>query len=511
MKKKLISMLAIVSLLLVISCTKDEIGDSAELTLSEKVISVEAKATEKTVIVTTDQDNWKAFATASEWVTLTQNGATLVIKVAENKSVKGRKCNIVLMAGSANETIELTQKGAEGSATITPEDIKVDQYEGNLVVDIVGNDKDWTATTDADWITLTPKQYKYELGIQYAENIERTDRIAKIIVTIGDVNKEIVVQQSGILFYLLPYLNFRGNFRDIKTFETARKSDMIDRVPYADDWNYDTKSPYFYRIRYFMKDASGKSYQESHTYARNVEEFQKELPGFRTFLEDNGFKLENGKTDLYHNEEKSVSAEITIIKDKDIAAVVYRYVPKQDKAYPTFKKLPNIPELAWGATNQDLQDYEAANNGTPNSSFTQIDPSKMFDILTFDVNSTDDEIPFMRMYMTGHDNMGGVLFKDGLIIKDVFFKNTELAYYRGHTGDYFLTKEFLQLAKDSGYGDPTEGTNDYTDFKNTAENTVMKVKISPNFNNTLEIIFQRIDGIAKANSNSFSNGLSNVE
>ncbi len=496
-------MLAIAGLLFATSCSKDEIDDSAELAVSEEVIAFEAKAAEKTITVTTDEDNWKAFATASEWVTLTRNGANLVVKVAENKSVNSRKCDIVLMAGSANGKIEVTQKGAEGAGTIAPNDIKVDQYEGDVVVDIVANDEEWTATTDADWITLTPRQYKHELGIKYAENKERTERTARITVTIGNVNKEIVVKQSGILFYLLPYLDFSGNARTIKEFEFARKSDMIDRTPDADDWNFNTRSPYLWRVRYFMKDASGNAYQEAHTYARGIKEFKEELPGFITFLEENGFKLKEGTDDIYHNEEKSVSAQIKIIENRNIAAVVYVYVPKQDKAYPTFKKFPNIPELPWGSTNQDIEDYEADNDGVMDTQATKIDPTKMYDFLQFNVNSNDDEAPLVRMYFTGHDNMDEKYLKNGLIIKQCFYEKTELAYYKSVNGYYFMTKEFLQLAKDNGYGEPTQGTNDYTEFKNVEENTIMRVKI--NSSNILEMLFQRIDGINKANSNSFSN------
>lgn len=506
MKKILVSMLAIASLLFATSCSKDEIDDSAELILSETAITFEAKSTEKTVVVTTDQDDWKAFATSSEWVTLTRNGANLVIKVAENKSVKQRKCDVVLMAGSANGTIAITQKGAEGAGTIAPNDIKVEQYEGNLTVDIDVNDEDWTAITDADWITLTPKQYKHELGIKYAENTERTDRTAKITITIGNVNKEVVVKQSGILFYLLPYLDFRGNARDIKEFEFARRSDMVDRTPDASDWLFNTKSPYLWRTRYFMKDASGNSFQEAHTYARGVAEFKKELPGFIAFLEENGFKLQEGKDNVYHNEEKSVSAEFRILEQQNIAAVVYVYVPKQDKAYPTFKKFPDMPELAWGATNQDIKDYEAKHDGTINTQQTKIDPTQMYDFLVYSVNSSDNEAPVMRMYMTGHDNMGGVMFKDGLIIKDCFYKNTELAFYRAITGYYYMTKEFLQLAKDNGYGEPIQGTNDYTDFINGTNNTTMKVKVK---DDVLEIIFMRTDGMVKQGS--VSNVLANMK
>ncbi len=226
MKRILVSMLAVVSLLLVASCSKDENGDSAELMLSEKSIAFESKAGEKTVTVTTDQDDWKAFATASEWVTLVRDGANVTIKVAENRAVKERKCDVVFMAGSANGKIEITQKGADATGAITENDIKVDQYEGNVTVDIAVNDKDWTATTDADWITLIPKQYKHELTIKYTENKERTHRTGKIVVNIGEVKKEIMIKQNGILFYLLPYLDFRGNAKEIKKFEFARKSDM---------------------------------------------------------------------------------------------------------------------------------------------------------------------------------------------------------------------------------------------------------------------------------------------
>ncbi len=507
MKKFLLGMLAIVGLLFVTSCSSDDSSGFEESTLSiqKNEVKFTKDSGKKSIAVTTDATKWSAIGSA-DWIKATRNGNQLEITVSENTSIKAREGKVLIVAGTSSADVLVKQEGAKGSASINLENIEITQYDGNLTIDVIANDVNWTATTDADWLTLTPKTQKYELDIAYKENTERTDRTAKIIITIGNTNKEITVKQSGILFYLLPYLDFRGNARDIKEFEFARRSDMVDRTPDASDWIFNTRSPYLWRTRYFMKDASGNSFQEAHTYARGVAEFKKELPGLITFLKENGFKPEEGKDNIYHNEEKSVSAEFRIIEDQNIAAVVYVYIPKQDKAYPTFKKFPDMPELVWGATNEDIKAYEASHDGTLNTEQSKIDPTQMYDFLLYSVNSNANEVPFMRMYMTGHDNMGGVMFKDGLIIKDAFYKNTELAYYKAITGYYYMTKEFLKLAKDNGYGEPIQGTNDYTDFINTTNNTTMKVKVK---DDTLEIIFMRTDGIAKQGS--VTNGLANMK
>lgn len=497
MKKLLMILIALFSVALpFVSCTDDESEDTVYLHVDETNITFEAPGETYTIPVDCDYPDWRVFAT-TEWLQAKREGDNIEVVVSTNPTVEDRSCSIILIAGGANENIEVVQHGAKGDGTLSPNEISIDQFGGTKTVDVVCNDPHWEASTEADWIKLTPKPYKYELDITYAENVKREGRTARILIKMGKINKEIVVVQSGILFYLLPYLDFHGNIKDIKAFESARHSQLLERFPHATDWNYDTTSPFFPRVRYFMKDARGTAIKEVHAFAPSIEEFRAHMPEFISFLEDHGFVKQPDEDFVFFNEELSVAAEINLMEDKKIAGVAYVYMAKQEKEYPTFSSFPAMDELPWGATNEEIQAYEKNHGGTVQDAMTKIDPEEAFDMLAFDVKSTDPESPFFRLYLTGHDK-SGMMFKDGVIVKDCFYRNTQLAFYQGASGDYYLTKEFIELTKQNGYKMLDGDQNGYIIFVNADTNTTMKVKVNAEFQNSLEILLQRTDGMVQA-------------
>ncbi len=498
MKKILIVMSLVATMLSIFpSCKNDDVFENLiELSLSEERFEVPADASEKVLEITSNSDKLQVISDR-DWVEPVIEGTSLRIKVSQNTTIKMRKAKVLVLANGVSAAVEIAQRPATGEAVINPDKIEIDQYANSKTIDVFANDKNWTATTDVDWIQLNAKQAKSELVITCAPNKERAERTGHIFITIASVNKEIVVKQKGVLYYLLPCLDFSKNIRYIQKFEEARRSRKLDRTPESSDWIFDTESELFNRIRYFMKDASGKAMDEVHLFCQDLPTFKSKLSDIKNYLIQEGFepKVENGvpSATYFYNEQLSVAGEITIKEQFKFGAIVFRYVAKQDKAYPTFTTFPWSTELPWASSVDEVKAYEAKHNGTVNKDMTKASsPQQPYDLLGFDVKDNGDrETPFLRLYMV-IQTIPGFEDKGGLTIKNLMYKDVSLAFYQSVTGEYFMTQEFKDLAIKNGYK-PMEGDqNGYISFKNETEKTILGVKVQEMGGQaSLEILFRK--------------------
>ncbi len=476
MKRFLVMMLAIVGVLFATSCSDDE--DENSLTLSKTAFEFEQGASNTEVTVTTDVENWFPIKSA-DWIELEVKDDKLIIKVAENKTLSNRKDKILVIAGNVNAAIEVTQKAAKGDAVINPENVVLQDFKGVKMVEVIANDKNWTAKTDADWLTLTAKPYKSELWIKHAKNEKIEDRTAKITLTIGGIDKVIEVRQNGLQFYLLPYMNFSGDFEDVTDFEAERRNKFAFKM--QDSYIFDTRSALFNMIYYIIKD-TGTNYIEAKVYVKDAALFKEKRAEFNSFLVKKGFVKE--KEDVYFNSEYSVRASISD------GLVVYRYIPVQKGDYSTFKKFPYI-DLNWGDTNENVANYEKKHKGTFNENNSIVDnPEQPFDLLEYDVEADNDEIPYLRQYVVGKKGNGKL--KEGLVVTTQFFKKLELAFFEVD-GKYAPTKEFIKLAENEGFtyiGGP-DNLNAYNFIKEST-NTGMSVTMSKD-GKSFYILMNRLD------------------
>ncbi len=439
MNKVLLLMLSIAGLLLITSCSDDE-PEMASLSLSQNSVVIKEGVTEANVVVTTNQHEWSAISLANNWLEVNCVGNILKIKAAKNKTVALRKGQILVIAGSTNKTIGVTQEGIAGNIELSEEAISVDEYAGKKVIDVVTNDKEWTAITDADWLTLNLKKRKEELHISYTKNTERAERVAKIFITAGNKNKELLVTQKGILFYLMPFDEVGGDANMMLDFEMARKSLLI-RQPDGNNntslWDFRTRSALFPEVRYVLPD---NSLSQMVTFA-DKELLKKELAEFEKYLIKNGYEK---KSDfLYGNMDKELEATI----NTDEGYVHYVYTPSQDKAYPTFKKFP-YGFIEWGARKDKIDTYEADNKGMLNDEYTIInEPGKSYDFLFYDVTDEDDEKPLARGYWVYHEDKSN----PGLLETAKYFEKIELVFFKAGDGTMRLTNEFKALCQREGF------------------------------------------------------------
>ncbi len=449
MKRIYVRMLLIIGVLFAMSCSKDDVNEPSKLVLSQKVVNFDAQASEKSISVVTNEE-WTAKGT--DWITTKKEGNNLIVKVKANKNIVSREGVVSVKAGKLSASIKVVQAGKKGEVELSTDKLNFSNTKGKAVVKIHSNAKNWTASSDVDWLTLIPKQQKAELIVECNVNTETAERTGVITVKVGDITKIINVKQEGGLLYILPYLDFKNPTGEaIDKFEKARNS--VEKDKRTGVISYETKSPLFNKILYVFEEGV---YVQSAAYTVSSEVMKNNLDDFKAFLEKKGFKLVSDDG-LYKNEELSVSAKIVMSKSQ--AAVIYTYIPEQDRAYPSFKKFPYPPYMEWGVKKEQVDSFEAKNGGTINKR-TRIGGNRpdtgkpyKFDFLVFDTKSKDEGQTSMHLYLVGHENEN----QSGLYEVGMLMKNTELAFYKSGVG-VALTKEFKEVCKKEGF--------EYMDIKN---------------------------------------------
>ncbi len=487
-------MLAIVGMLFATSCSKDE-KEETILTLSEKVVTFKSDGEEKSVTVTSNEE-W--VAEGPTWLELRKEEKKLVLKVAPNKTLEELKGEVKVVAGSLVEIIKVTQQGMEGKATITPENLELGDAEGEVTVKVVANVDSWTAKADVDWLTVTPKPESDELLVKHSKNASAEDRKGVITVTIGKTEKTINVVQSGKMFFIMPYIDF-ANFsaEAIKKFETERGSqktkDETGRLEFK------TRSEMFAQTWYITAIPNS-------CYSITTPDLMREnFADFAQFLKSKGFKQTAAGGKNFINEELKVNAQVIILEQ--IAGVAYKKIESTDNPNnggdqndaETFKKFPWISELAWGATEEQVNEYEKANGGTLVEELTKRDlENGKFDALAYKTETKDGTQPHYRFYLIAHDKSGGI--KDGLVVKELQYKELGLVYTKVNKNSYVISKKFSAFAKAEGFEAEGMDEEKWDAYTNTGKNTLLftkPVKFTGEDTPTLRFKLQRADAVNK--------------
>ncbi len=469
MKRNYVKILLMIGVLFTISCSKDEGNETPKLILSEKILNFDAKATEKSISVVADEE-WVAVGT--DWIETKKEGNNLIIKVKANKTIESREGAVSVKAGSVSDFVKVVQTGLKGKVELSTEKITFSDAKEKTVIEVDANDKDWTASSDVDWLTLTEKHHKAELIIECKDNKAEEERIGIITIKVGDFNKNIEVKQLGRLFFFLPYTDFTGTREQIKVFEEARKN-ILNQNTVSEQLSYNTRSEMFHRMIYKFGREDDK-YKMCVLYAKSVEKMKEEFDNFTTFLVNKGFEKESQF--VYKNLKSYVVATITLSGYG--AFVTYRAIPKQDKDYPTFKKFPYLDELPWfSSKNEDIKAWETKNGGTLDKEGSKVGiEGRDFDELHFKVDAKNDESAYFRLYGVGKPNNPSN-YKEGLLLKEQYFRKISLAFFE-NDGEFVFTKEFLALVKKEGFvlrGGP-DGDNYYT-FVNGSKQLYLLVRV----------------------------------
>lgn len=460
MKQKLLFILILLGILFTVSCSKDEMDDPT-LTLSETGTIDFPKATsEKTVTVTTNQTEWTA-VTNAEWTELILSGKTLTIKALENTTTVSRKADITVMAGGLGRKLLITQSGSNITIVTIPDKLEINQWGGTYQFDVNANTKDWTVTSDADWVKVTPRQFKSEVMIEVAENVKREARVAKLTLA-GDGNKspkEFTITQSGIMYYIMPYLKMGASLTELQAFETARKSEMTQDINaiLGGPYTFRTKSSAFPSIVYTFTTEK----LSAATLNSVLKKEELESAELDKMLTDNNFKLINKTTTskVYEQDLEKVTLRATVSLANN-GKIVFTATPRQTQDYPTFDTMP-YGFTDFTASKATVMDWEPKNGGKYDVVFS--DPAQGF--IAFKA-----PLPWIiRSYIFET--------KPTLIQTMNFIPKITYVYFE-YEGQYLPTKEFSALIKNEGFQYAGAGNTGLQFYDNSTKNLRMGIKVA---------------------------------
>ena len=200
--KKIVSILSTV-VLVAASCQKPV---EPSLSLKDQEISAPAAGLEQTVTFQTNQD-WSATPDAG-WVTVTpasgsaaDGSATITVSVVKNDTFDARTAKVSVKAGPLSATITVNQAGKDVVFTLSDQQLNAEAAGLEKTIEFESN-TDWTASSDASWLTVTPasgkaSDAKVSITIKAEENDTFDARTAKINVTAGKKSAVITVNQAG--------------------------------------------------------------------------------------------------------------------------------------------------------------------------------------------------------------------------------------------------------------------------------------------------------------------------
>ena len=143
-------------------------------------------------IVTTDQ-SWIHPAPTSG----TGNG-TLEISVDANTAESERRGIVQISVGTTTQKIAVVQQGT--TVNISCDEVLTNSRPCTLDLSIAGEESPWTATSDVDWLTLTPQEGlgNAQVQVAVADNNATTSRTGTVSVTFSDVlTRQLSFTQPG--------------------------------------------------------------------------------------------------------------------------------------------------------------------------------------------------------------------------------------------------------------------------------------------------------------------------
>mgnify|MGYP006362615211 FL=1 len=200
--KKIVSILSTV-VLVAASCQKPV---EPSLSLKDQEISAPAAGLEQTVTFQTNQD-WSATPDAG-WVTVTptsgsaaDGSATITVSVVKNDTFDARSAKVSVKAGPLSATITVNQAGKDVVFTLSDQQLNAETAGLEKTIEFESN-TDWTASSDASWLTVTPasgkaSDAKVSITIKAEKNETFDARTAKVNVTAGENSAVITVSQAG--------------------------------------------------------------------------------------------------------------------------------------------------------------------------------------------------------------------------------------------------------------------------------------------------------------------------
>jgi hypothetical protein len=124
--------------------------------------------------------------------------AAIQITYEQNTGLTPRIAEITVTGDGLTATTILVQEGAEPTANVSPGNINVTYFAGNVSFDVISN-LAWTASADSAWLTVTPSgNLSGTLVASYPQNPYYAERVSTISVAVpGKEPQKVTVTQSS--------------------------------------------------------------------------------------------------------------------------------------------------------------------------------------------------------------------------------------------------------------------------------------------------------------------------
>lgn len=160
----------------------------------------------QTLVVMTNQADWDATVpSTATWCRVEKSAATLIVQVDSNTLTSGRRCEILLTAGSGSDilrrTVSVVQLGSTPELILSDNSVLFDGSESVRSITVF-TEGTWTAETDDGWCTLLPGDQTLTM---YAEQNPSTTarRYGTVNIRAGSLSQTLqIIQQPDITLVL---------------------------------------------------------------------------------------------------------------------------------------------------------------------------------------------------------------------------------------------------------------------------------------------------------------------
>lgn len=454
-----------------ISCQREQDPQfSPELSVSQQeTLTLPASEISHRISVLTNlaPGQWSVLSQSS-WLKVNIENNGILLSAAANEAPQRRHTTVQVIGGGLKHTFEVVQSAASTTLEVGFAPEAIDQWGGELRVDVNSNVDSWIARSDADWIELTPNYRDGVVSIKVSEHTERTDRIAtvEVIDQATSIIKTFEVVQKGIIYYMLPCSDPELSDDELVAYELGRRSKLKKSPSYFDQtYKFTTVSPAFSEIHYTIDYLGDKSILKSQMILSSPSILdEKGKTEFFTFLKEQGF--EELHTGIFFSEKHSIEVELKL--DESQPYVLCTHYLTEDSPQPSVSQLPLEVSVFGKTTPAEVDEWNKANSGKIDTHLSIGNSRRAYRVIEGDENRMN---VITRIYNFRYGLLESTIHTDQNIIRYLYY-----VIVKSGT-KFFLTKEFRKVIYREGFKLHTanQSTNSYV-FRNPETKIEMAVR-----------------------------------
>ncbi len=465
MKIKSICTIAILGLL-TSACQRDKVHEPEtpilDITIPQGgVVEFTNEASEASITVNTTSDEWGA-AAADSWLTVTPQKGTLLLKAESNVDPTERQTTVEVFTSNIKKSFIVTQKSSPLSLSLGLTPKAIDQWGGDICIDINSNVDTWSATSDVEWLTLKRDLSQQQLVISVEENTAREKRQATIQVRVSDESDPLSfeVVQNGIIYWVLPIIEPGLKPEQVEELESTRRH-TLQGIPnrYAPEkiYKYSTVSPVIPRIEYSFNK------QEDYIHTRAILQNANVVSGeeynaFAEFMRANGFSEDS--TNLFVHEGYNTEAELLLGNSEKF--ILYTYYPEEENPQATVTHFPFTSSLSFYTSRLPaITTYQTSIGGILDNNWSTTSRK------VFRHSATGESKSYTYAYNFSWSSFNQLQFVDPNIFRYIYFGDNNMIHF---------TKAFRTMLRKHGYA--FRSRDAYSQLKYVFRNAKRNVEVT---------------------------------